>query len=278
MKYLLILFLLLSLNIKGQTHINQKLLNENGAYLFKPTKTAFPEKIEEFLREDIYIDNKGNKNISVEYKNSNLENWTKITVYIYQAKDGTEGRLRNEYLKSLSLTDDFENINLLTDQSAVQIQGKTYICNGFKAKNTSERKIKNQLTIFECGTWFLKLTTSSNEYSSNQLDSIENKFLEFFDPTNLTETKLLNLKSNLQISPAIGKDQAMLGAVMKSAFKKLEWANTNVADNERVSGFPDIYLNMHIEALKEFGKFDLDNKNTFNLINKKYINEINEIL
>lgn len=278
MKYFIIFFLLLSLNVIGQTPINQKLIKEKGAYIFKPTKTIFPEEVEKYLRVNIYSDNKEYKNVSVEYQNSDSEHSTKINVCIYQAKDGTEGRLRNQYLESLSSIGAFANIDMFTNQFPVKREGKKYVCNGFKAKTTSDKNVKNQLTIFECGTWFLKFRITSDEYNYSQLDSIENKFLEIFDPTNLTEAKLLKLKSDLLIAPAIGKDKAMLGAVMKSAFKKLEWANNNVAENERVSGFPDIYLNMHIEALKEFGKFDRENENTSNEINKKYISEINEIL
>jgi hypothetical protein len=156
--------------------------------------------------------------------------------------------------------------------------GEKYICNGFKAKIVSDTNIEDRLILFECGTWFLKIRITSNEFNSVQIDSIENKFLEIFNPTTLTETKPLNLKSDLAVAPAIGKDKIMLDAVLKSAFKKLEWANSNVSEKERVSGFPDLYLNMHIEAFKEFADFEKENEHLTNEPNGKYITEINKIL
>jgi hypothetical protein len=278
MKYLQLLFLLFCLNGFAQIQTSPKLIKEKGDYIFKPAKTIFPLEIEKYSRKNIYSFDKENKNIGAEYQNSESQNSTKITVYIYPAESGTEGRLRNEYLKSLQSISDFTHAELAANQFAVKKEGEKYICNGFKAIIVSNKKIQNQLTLYECGTWFLKIRITSNELNSNEIDNIENKFLEVFNPTKLTETKLLNLKSDLIIAPAIGKDKAMFGAIMGSAFKKLEWANTNVSEKERVSGFPDIYLEMHIEAIKEFGNFEKENENTTNEVNKKYISDINKIL
>ena len=278
MKYLQILFLLFSLTIVGQTQTNPKVIKEKGDYTFKSAKTIFPLEIENYSRKNIYSFDKENRNIGAEYQNSESENSTKITVYIYPAEDGTEGRLRNEYLKSIQSISDFSNAELTANQFAIKKEGEKYICNGFKAIIISDKKNQNQLTLYECGTWFLKIRITSNELNSTEIDNIENKFIEVFNPTKLTETKLLSLKSDLIIAPAIGKDKAMLGSIMKSAFKKLEWANANISEKERVSGFPDIYLEMHIEALKEFASFEQENENTANEVNKKYISDINKIL
>ena len=278
MKYLQLLFLLFSLNGIAQNPTKPKLIKEKGDYIFKPTKTIFPLEIENYSRKSIYSYDKESRNIGVEYQNSESDFSTKISVYIYPAEDGTEGRLRNEYLKSLQAISDFTNAELTANQFAVKIEGEKYICNGFKAIIHSDKKNQNQLTLYECGTWFLKIRITSNKLNITQINNIENKFLDIFNPTKLTETNLLNLKSDLIIAPAIGKDQIMLEAIMKSAFKKLEWANTNVSENERVSGFPDMYLEMHIESLKNFANFEKENEKITNENNKKYISEINKIL
>ena len=48
------------------------------------------------------------------------------------------------------------------------------------------------------------------------------------------------------------KDTESSSAMVNSAFKKMDWASAKVSKKERYSGFPDIYLAMHIASLTEY--------------------------
>ncbi|MCH5720552.1 hypothetical protein [Niabella hibiscisoli] len=111
------------------------------------------------------------------------------------------------------------------------------------------------MILYECGTWFLKITiVSKNLNTHDPNEALEELFLNKYDPAKLTGLKLLNLESDFLVAPALGKDRIRAKYVMSSGLKKLEWANTHVPENERVSGFPDLYLDMHIEAFRELAK------------------------
>ena len=62
----------------------------------------------------------------------------------------------------------------------------------------------------------------------------------------------LNLKSNVGFIGDSMKDAETSSAMVNSAFKKMDWATRNVSSKERYSGFPDIYLAMHLESAKEY--------------------------
>ena len=135
----------------------------------------------------------------------------------------------------------------------------------------------NQLVLYECGAWFLKVKISSRELDTSHIEQLEQKVLEKYDPTKLTELKPLNLKSDFIVAPGLGKDRTRAKYILKSGFKKLEWANKNVPENERASGFPDLYLNMHIEAFKELAECKDENFTSDNAI-AKYISDINKVI
>ena len=75
----------------------------------------------------------------------------------------------------------------------------------------------------------------------------------------------------------MGKDRDRAKYILKSGFKKLEWANANVPENERASGFPDLYLDMHIEAFKEFAECKLNGYEPGNDI-AKLIEDVNLVI
>ncbi len=112
---------------------------------------------------------------------------------------------------------------------------------------------------------------------SSYIEALGQKVLNKYDPTKLTELKPLNLKSDFIVAPALGKDRARAKYILKSGLKKLEWANNNVPENERASGFPDLYLNMHIAALKEFAECKDENFKPENDI-AKFISDINKVI
>jgi hypothetical protein len=44
----------------------------------------------------------------------------------------------------------------------------------------------------------------------------------------------------------------MLVTAMNSAFKNVQWARENIDSLERTSGSLNLYLELHVESLKEF--------------------------
>jgi hypothetical protein len=262
----------------GQERNSPKLIKSKDEFIHSSTGTIFPEQIEGYQRKNIYSFSKQDDNIETTYESRQDVNKTTISIKVYPAGDGTEGRLRNEYLMTLKAIINPGNRIRLVDQKAVRRKGNKYICNGFQATlNTEGKSESNELILFECGSWFVRIRISSNELDSKQIQELEEKVINKFDPTVLTEVRVLNLKSDLLIAPALGKDRDRAKFIIKSALRKLEWANDNVPENERVSGFPDLYLNMHIEAFQEFVACKVENDKPVNDI-AKLINDINTVI
>lgn len=277
-KYPIIPFLLvLGTSVCAQERFLPELIKSKGEYIQKSTKLKFPDQFDIYQRKSIYSFDKQNENIEVVYENQQPVNKATISIHFYPAGDGTEGRLRQEYLKSLNSTRILLNKEFTVQQYPIQRLGNKYICNGFKAILRNEKQEQtNHLSVFECGSWFLKIEIISTELDSTKILSIENSFLNKYDPGYLTSLKPLNLKSDLLIAPGLKKFGVNAKYVFKSAFKKLEWANKNIAENERASGFPDLYLDMHIEALKEFIQSGIEITSPDNEL-KKFITDINTV-
>ncbi|RLD56352.1 MAG: hypothetical protein DRJ01_15355, partial [Bacteroidetes bacterium] len=280
-KQLLILIFLAVFGItaNSQDLIKPKLIKSKGDYIHKYSETVFPKLIDgKYLRKKIYAFDKKKKNIGVTYENQ--ENIQKInfTIYIYPAGDGSEGRLRNEYLISMQSVAKMTNDGLEATQYPVKFEGSKYICNGFKSTFETRNKEYSQLSLYECGTWFFKLRLTSEIKDSVQISDLESKILNQFDPSHFTELKPLNPKAGVYFSKIAFQDSILLGSAMGSAFKKIEWAIENVSDKERASGFPDLYLEMHIESLKEFAAFakKYDYKKT--KYTEQYLKELNSII
>jgi len=70
----------------------------------------------------------------------------------------------------------------------------------------------------------------------------------------------------------------MLGSAMGSAFKKISWALDNVDSLERAAGFPDLYLGLQVESLKEFVQFEKRKKWNRQQSTTDYLNELNRII
>ncbi len=252
-KYLFILFLLFSnIFVSGQDRFSPELIKSKGTYIHKSTKLNFPELIDVYQRKSIYSFDKQNENIEVAYENQQSPNTVVVKIHLSPAGDGTEGRLRQEYLTSLNSTQILSSKEFTVQQYPIKRYGTKYICNGFRAiLNYPKQEQTNHLSVYECGNWFLKIEISSTGLDSTQVVAIENSFLNKYDPGFLTALKPLNLKSDLLIAPGLKKFGVNTKHVINSALKKLKWVNENVSENERVSGFPDLYLAMHIEALNE---------------------------
>lgn len=273
--YLVFLLTLIGTYAFGQERSSPKLVKSKGDFTHNATGTIFPEQIEGYPRKNIYSFTKQDDGIEVTYESPEK---TSIAIKIYPAGDGAEGRLRNEYLKILQTISDAANKTIGFDQGPVRRVGTKYICNGFQAvSNLKTKKEVARLALYECGAWFLKIKITSKDLDSNGIRALEEKVLNKYDPTKFTELKPLNLKSDFIVAPVLGKDRTRAKYVLKSGLKKLEWANKNVPENERASGFPDLYLNMHIEALKEFAECKDDNYTPDNDI-AKLISEVNKVI
>ena len=270
-KYIILTVLVFwGLNVTGQELSNPKKINTKGEYIQKQTGFIFPENFDSYQRKDIYSFDKKKTNIGVFY--GNQQNQTTISIYVYPAGDGYEGRLRDEYEKSMQSIANFSSNGISAKTSLVRHHGEKYICNGIEAKITQNDY--NLLTLYECGEWFLKVRITTNELDSVQISSLEQKIYTQFDPTKLTALNPLNSKADVYFSKIAFQDSVLLGSAMGSAFKKIDWALENVKENERLSGFPDLYLNLQIESLKSFMEF----QHRFNYqkteFTKQYLSEL----
>lgn len=261
-----------SFTINGQNLQTPKIIKAKGEYIHRQTKMVFPEKFLSYQRKDIYSFDKKKTNIGVVYENEQKQ--TTISFYVYPAGEGYEGRLRKEYLVAMQSIANFSYNEILATQFAVKHEGEKYICNGFKAIITEEQRKINTLTLFECGQWFFKVRITTNELDSIQTASIEEKIYSQYDPSKLTALNPLNPKANVYLNKSAFKDSVLLGSAMGSAFKKISWALENVKENERASGFPDLYLNLQVESLKAFMEFQHRIKSQKSDYTKQYLDEL----
>lgn len=262
----------------GQQRAIPKKLKIKGEYTHAPSMTVFENQLFELKLQSVYSFDKNDLNIGATYENQIGDQKTTVSIYIYPAFDGYEGRLRNEYFDSMQSMADVRKKGLYATQSQVKYIGDKYVCNGCKAVTKSDHNSFTQLTLFECGTWFFKLRITSNQLDTADISRLEKRITTHFDPSKLTSLKTLNPKADLYMSKTAFVDSIMLGSAMGSAYKKIEWAIENIAENERASGFPDIYLDMHIESLKEFVKFEKDKNFSKGESTKKYLDELNTII
>jgi hypothetical protein len=236
---------------------------------------VFPEQINGYRRESIYSFSKQDDDIEVSY---NALDKATVAIKIYSAGDGVEGRIRSEYLRTLQAMSDAKDKTIEFAQEPVRRVGAKYICNGFKATTTTTKKnVSKQITLYECGGWFLKIQIDATHLDSSEIATLEDTVVNRYDPTKLTELKPLPLKSSFLVAPALGKDRERAAYILKSGLKKLEWANNNIAENERASGFPDLYLDMHIAAFQEFAACKNENFSPDNDI-AKFISGINKVI
>ncbi|NCA86574.1 MAG: hypothetical protein EOM83_13550 [Clostridia bacterium] len=273
LKLAISLFLIFcSITIVGQDFSKPKKIKAKGNYIHRPTMTIFPESFDSFQRKNIYSFEKDKTNIGVTYENQQLQ--AQFSIYVYPAGEGVEGRLRNEYQKSMQSMANLSENGILATQFAVRKEGEKYTCNGFKAIVAPEENRYNSLTLYECGQWYLKVRITAYHLDTNQIASLEQKIYSKFDPTKLTATAPLGTKVTVYYSKAAFRDSVLLGSAMGSALKKIEWAEEHVKESERASGFPDLYLTLQVESLKAFMEF----QHRFNYkksdFTKEYLNEL----
>lgn len=262
----------------GQPRMQPKKINTKEIYTHSVTNVSFPQVLfDGYKRMSVYSFDKKNKNIGVTYeKNMNGEKII-FSLYLYPAGDGCEGRLRQEYKNSMQTVTSTTINGLNFTQVATQHEGEKYICNGFKAMFTSDNGELSQLTLFESGTWFYKIRITTSRQDSALLLDMEKEILQKFDPTSLTDLTPLNDKVNIYFNKTAFRDSTLLGSAMGSAFKKIEWVMDNVKEKERATGFPDLYLELHVEALKAFMEFQHRVSTSITGYTKRYLEELQAI-
>jgi hypothetical protein len=251
------IFLLAIFNIvNGQPRIQPKRIKAKENYTHSSTHFIFPKYLlGDFQRESVYSFDRKNQNVGVSYgKNQNGER-IMFSLYLYPAGDGYEGRLRQEYQKSMQSVVATTKKGLHATQHAIQHKGEKYICNGFEAIFTTENNDLSQLSIFESGTWFYKIRITSTRKDTVLLSDLKTKILQTFDPTVLTDLAPLNEKVSVYFAKTAFRDSILLGSAMGSAYGKIDWIMENVDEKERATGLPDLYLNFHVEGLKAFMEF-----------------------
>ncbi|MEA4935128.1 MAG: hypothetical protein VB102_00655 [Paludibacter sp.] len=267
----ILLFFLFTLIISFQESYSQTRINARGVYTHPHAKVVFPEQLDVYPRIDIYAFDARKTDIGVVYKDKSNE--TEIVVYVYPAGEGYEGRLRTEYQKSLQSVA-LVSFGVHASQHAVRHQGEKYICNGFMAVMRDANSTYNSLTVYECGEWFLKVRVTSTRLDSARVVALEQKIYTQFDPTKLTEVSPLDVKAQGSFSKAAYRDSVLLGSAMLAAKEKINWASVHVAENERASGFPDLYLDMHVAALRAFMQFQYIGKFTMTNPTRKYLDDL----
>jgi len=256
----------------GQTSGQSKQLKVKGTYVHSPTTTEFPENIGSYQRQSVYSFDKKKENIGTTYKSGE----TTLSVYLYPAGDGSEGRLRNEYLQAMHDMANVSQSGLHAQQGYKYFKKEGYRINGFSAVTPDEPK--SQLTLFECGQWFFKIRITSSSLDTTEINVLEREVLNSFDPTRLVKRSRLNSEADVYFAKAAFRDSLMLGSAMGSAFKKISWALENVDSLQRASGFPDLYLGLQVESLKEFIQFEKRKKWNRQQSTTDHLNELNHII
>ncbi|UYN87607.1 MAG: hypothetical protein KIT51_04930 [Cyclobacteriaceae bacterium] len=270
---LIIIVFAIGLVSHAQTPGQPKQLKVKGTYIHSPTMTEFPENIDSYQRQSVYSFDKKKENIGSTYKNGQ----TTLSIYLYPAGDGNEGRLRNQYLKAMQDMANVSKKGLHATQGYKYYKSDGYKINGFSA--TTPDYPKSQLTLFECGKWFFKVRITTDQLDTVAINKLEKELLDTFNPINLVKDNPLDSKANVYFERAAFRDSLLIGSAMGSAFKKLEWALENVDSLERASGFPDLYLDMHVESLKAFVDFEKrQNISNIQQFTRDYVDELNQII
>ena len=262
--------------VNGQGRTKPKIIKATTEYVNPATHFLFPVSLfDYFHRKDICSFDRKKNNIGVTYEKIQNGEKTTFTLYMYPAGAGYEGRLRGEYKKALhSAFITMKKENLEVTQTAIQHKGEKYICNGFKAIFTNDSDDLSQLTVFESGTWFYKIRITSNRKDTTFFNDLEAKIVQTFDPTHLTELKLLKGHANIYMLKSAFRDDFLLVSALASAWGKTAWALQNVDTNERATGFPDLYLNLHVKGLTSFLEFKHQEEYKKSPFTERYVNEL----
>lgn len=263
---------------QAQQLTTPKQIRFKEGFQHKASNTSFPQILGDGyeLTEVVAFDKKTN-NVGATYE-KNSEPKGRLTVYIYPAGDGTENRLRSEYLYSTQAVANLKSARLTAEQRPVKFSGENFDCNGFKAVFKPASEKISSVAVYECGAWFFKYRLTLEEKDSLATAKLENMVLSTFDPSLLTEQKPLKEKPDVYFTEEAFQDSILLGSAMGSAFKKAEWVMDHIPARERASGFPGHYLEMQLAALKEFVAFDKRHSYQKSEYTQQYLSQLNSLI
>ncbi len=246
-------------------------LSVQGKYMHQVTGVTFPEQIEQYRRKGIRAYNADRSDIGASYEWRNEAGQTLITVYLYPAGEGREGRLRDAYLSALG-----EMRNTVGPSAALVQFPRSCSFEGFRINGFTGSMAAgsiSRVTVFECGQWFFKMRTTTALLDTAEVSTLESRVLELFQPASVVKDFPLNVQGSILVAKGAMRDTVMAAATIGSALQKLSWARQNVDSLERLSGFPDLYLAMHLESVNEFLSLASANKGKKKSGTSKYIKE-----
>lgn len=247
------IFILTSQVVFAQSTGSPRLLPVKGIYTHSQTKTEFPKNLIGYERTELYSFDRKKTNIGATYKSKDKK--TIVSVYLYPAGEGSEDRLKNEYLSALNEIAMSSRKGVIANQGITYYKKDGYKVNGISAEvKDVKTNLKSHLSVFECGKWFLKLRITPGSLDSTRVSNLKNEILDEFTPTELVKQSPFDSKATIYFAPAAFADSLMLVSAMGGAFKKVQWALENVDSLERSAGFPGLYLELHVESLKEFAR------------------------
>ncbi|MBL7851940.1 MAG: hypothetical protein JNN04_13645 [Cyclobacteriaceae bacterium] len=255
----------------GCLHAQPGDLVVEGNYVHQVTRVVFPEQIEQYRRKGIRAYDAGRSDVGASYEWRTQAGQSLITVYVYPAGDGREGRLRDAYLGSLNDMRNTVGPGVALVQFPRSNSQDGYRINGFTG--TLESMAISRVTVFECGQWFFKMRTTTNLLDTAEVSVLESRVLESFKPASMVKDFPLNITGSILVTKDAMRDTVMAAATIGSTLQKLSWARQHVDSLERLSGFPDLYLAMHQESINKFLDLAQGNEGKRKSSTTKYIKE-----
>ncbi|MFV0391400.1 MAG: hypothetical protein ACK5KP_05890 [Paludibacteraceae bacterium] len=224
--------------------------NSKSNFIHTESNTLFPYQINDFERIKLTVSAEKPSKAEAVYKTKNRE--STLIIRLIPSGEAVEGRLRDAYLVAIKQLSQEKGKNYLPKPNILRFRGNLYRNNGVEGTYVNDEKSFSQINVWECGTWLLITKLDFEGFDEKQFDQFSQDLTCFVNPSRLTGQKLMNLKPNVDFQRGALKDTVITGALVASAFKKIDWASENINLNERYSGFPDLYLNMHTESLQEY--------------------------
>ncbi|TPE44348.1 hypothetical protein [Pontibacter mangrovi] len=274
------LLLCLAFSTVAQTnYFKPKKLKAKSTYTHIETKTEFPVIIDKYKRTSVYSFNKEEINIGATYEIKNNYDKTTFTVYVYPADDKSEGRLRSEYLSSLQSIANASYRGVGASQHPVRYMDDEYKINGYTADIASKfGRSSSRLTVYECGSWFLKIRLSSESLDSIAFENLEKKIVDVFSPAKLVKQNPLSGKFKIHLAKGAFRDSTMLHTVLGSSYKKFEWMSENIDSVELMASIPDLYLEYNSIPLKEMVKLWQESPFKSSTATDKYLAELKMVI
>lgn len=249
-------------------------------YKHPATSLVFPNMFSGYKIDEVNAFDKKKRNICVDYKSQQADDKTIITIYVYPAGDGVEGRLRQEFLMNQTAI----NYRSKSERSFAPFSlirfDDTYTVNGLLTTFTEDDASQGLISVYECGTWFLKVRITSNQLDKPKMVAVEKQIVSSLKPASLTALHPLQFPGKFSIGNAAYKDTLLLASSLGYALRKMSWARQNVAEKECRSGFPDLYLTMHVEAVSFFAnlEFEADKKYGRKPATDKYLADLRKLI